>query len=199
MSRFEHVRRLAHLLYDLGEQEGRLDDVEGELRAWVELLGTSPQVCSASCSPALPLTRRAELLMGLREEVAQQGVSVTRTVLPFLAALAREGQLPLLPRVRRVFVELLDRRRDRARVRIRSARALTEVQRHRLREALADRFSGGVLIEHEVDASLIGGVAAQVNDFSFDGTLRGRLDGLRRRLESQVGAEIVTRPAHDID
>ncbi len=195
MSRFEHIRRLAHLLYDLAEQEGRFDDLERELQVWAELLEASSEVCSASCSPALPLDRRAELLMDLRSAIAKQGVPVTRTVLPFLAALAREGELHLLPQVRKVFEDLLDRRLDRARVRIRSARPLTPQQRTRIKEALADRFSGGVVIEHEVDSSLLGGVAAQVNDFSFDGTLRGQLDRLRRRLEAQVRSMSDPAPA----
>jgi F-type H+-transporting ATPase subunit delta len=39
-----------------------------------------------------------------------------------------------------------------------------------------------IIVEHEEDAGLIGGVMVRVGDNTFDGSIRGRLEELERQL-----------------
>jgi F-type H+-transporting ATPase subunit delta len=47
---------------------------------------------------------------------------------------------------------------------------------------LARRLGKTVTLETRVDASILGGVVAQIGDDVIDGSVRGRLERLRRRL-----------------
>jgi F-type H+-transporting ATPase subunit delta len=39
-----------------------------------------------------------------------------------------------------------------------------------------------VIVEHEEDPELIGGIVARIGDNTIDGSIQGRLEELRRRL-----------------
>ena len=72
----------------------------------------------------------------------------------------------------------------RMQVRVVSARELEDDQADRLREALEKRFDKAVILESEIDDSLLGGAVIYAGGEVIDGSLRGRLD----RMASQLGA-----------
>ena len=53
-----------------------------------------------------------------------------------------------------------------------------------IEEALARATGGQVRCGYAVDAGLVGGVAVRIGSSVFDGSVRGHLDALRRRLVS---------------
>ncbi len=63
-----------------------------------------------------------------------------------------------------------------------SAEPLTPTAVDRVRRALEERTGKKVIVETAVDASLIGGVVAQVGDLVLDGSVRTQLADLRTKL-----------------
>ena len=108
----------------------------------------------------------------------------------FLQVLVRHGRLSMLPVIREVVVRLTEIESGKQRVRVRSARALTQTSRDEIRASLRGRFGFDPILEESVDAGLLGGMVLQVGDTVFDSSLRSRLKSLRARLVEKAFNEI---------
>jgi len=80
---------------------------------------------------------------------------------------------------------LLDERHGVVRARVSSAQPLDEAHRMALEAAIARKTGKKVRCAYEDDAALIGGVAVRVGSSVLDGSVRGQLEALRRRLSSE--------------
>ena len=100
----------------------------------------------------------------------------------FLAVLADNDRLTLLPQVSARFGKLRQRAENRLDVRVVSAVALDDDQASRLSAALAKRFDCDISLSNEVDASVLGGAVIYAGDQVIDGSLKGRLENLESSL-----------------
>ena len=102
----------------------------------------------------------------------------------FLALLADNRRLVLLPEIAGLYEEL---RADAERVvkaRVTSATDLPAGELDAIKAALGKRFGREVEIETAVDASLIGGAVIDAGDVVIDGSLKGKLERLQAELAS---------------
>jgi len=96
--------------------------------------------------------------------------------------LAENKRLPLLPVIKVLFQELREEAEKLLRVRVVSAFPLEEDQATRLKQALTKRFEREILLESEVDKSVIGGAVIYAGDQVIDGSLKDRLMRLANSL-----------------
>jgi F-type H+-transporting ATPase subunit delta len=96
----------------------------------------------------------------------------------FIATLAHNRRLGLLPEVAAMFETLRAEIENIVDVRITSAVQLDDSQRQRLSDALKTRLKRDVRLHCEVDISLIGGAIVRAGDFVIDGSLKARLERL---------------------
>lgn len=96
----------------------------------------------------------------------------------FLATLASNRRLALLPEIATMFEALRADAENTADVQVISAVQLDDAQKQRLAAALRKRLKRDVRLHCEVDASLIGGAIVRAGDFVIDGSLKSRLDRL---------------------
>jgi F-type H+-transporting ATPase subunit delta len=101
--------------------------------------------------------------------------------------LAQEGaiapaQAELLQRLAAEVSALTRSQKGRPEAVARTAVPLTDSERRELEKLLAARFATARPVTYEVDPALLGGVWLRVGDRVVDGSLRGRLDSLRRQL-----------------
>lgn len=87
-------------------------------------------------------------------------------------------------------VRLTEIESGKQRVRVRSARPLSQTSREEIRSSLKGRFGFDPILEESVDADLLGGMVLQVGDTVFDSSLRSRLKSLRARLVEKAFNEI---------
>lgn len=96
----------------------------------------------------------------------------------FLALLAHNGRLPLLPAVVTQYEALRAAAEQIADVRVSSAQALSAEQAAGLKSALERRLGRTVRLHASVDPGLLGGAVVQFGDFVVDGSLRRRVERL---------------------
>ncbi len=101
----------------------------------------------------------------------------------FLRLLVDRRRLGSLSDITRQFRDLADERAGRIRGRVVSATALSPETLQQLQKALEAVTHARVLLETEVDPTVLGGVSAQVGSVLYDGTLRTGLDEIRRALK----------------
>jgi F-type H+-transporting ATPase subunit delta len=152
---------------------------EGSFAAWSDALGfaarvaADPRVAGILGDPKLSDAEQVELL-------APQGAgeSVTR----FLALLADNRRLPLLPEIAGLYEQLRNEAEHVVKATLTSAAALPDAELEAIRAALRKRFGCEVELETAIDESLIGGAMIDAGDVVIDGSLKGKL----ARLESAL-------------
>jgi F-type H+-transporting ATPase subunit delta len=121
----------------------------------------------------------------------------------FIRVLIRHGRIELVSAIRNVMVRAQEEASGQKRVRIRSARSLSEESRRLLTEQLKNKLGFEPILQESVDESLIGGLIIQVGDTVYDSSLRSRLKTLSGRLvekalnEIQSGRDRFSHPERD--
>ena len=113
-----------------------------------------------------------------------QGEGALREFGDFLALLARNGRLSLLPEIAGLYEDLRAEAEHVVRATVTSASALPETELDAIRAALKRRFGREVHVETAVDEALIGGAVISAGDVVIDGSLRGKLARLQSALAS---------------
>ncbi|MEZ6032802.1 MAG: ATP synthase F1 subunit delta [Planctomycetaceae bacterium] len=108
----------------------------------------------------------------------------------FLRVLIRHGRITMLPMIRSVLGRLQEEAAGKRRVRVRSARPLSDQARSQICNDLKSKLGFEALLQETVDASLIGGMILQVGDTVYDSSLRSRLKQLKGRLVEKAFNEI---------
>jgi F-type H+-transporting ATPase subunit delta len=100
----------------------------------------------------------------------------------FLALLADNRRLPLLPEIAGLFEELRADAERIVKARITSATPMPAAEVESIKIALKRRFGREVELETAVDASLIGGAVIDAGDVVIDGSLKNKLSRLQTAL-----------------
>jgi len=119
--------------------------------------------------------------------VRQVHPGIAEVELNLFRLLRRKARLALGPSIAEYFQELLDEERGIARARVRTAVALDDAQREAIAQRLASQTGKTIVLDTEVDPSIIGGAIVQIGDQLIDGSTRRRLQRLRQEL-AQAGS-----------
>jgi F-type H+-transporting ATPase subunit delta len=166
------ARPYARAAFALAREHGRLAD-------WSRALGFAARVAAdPQVAPLLghPKLGQADAVALLAPEAADE------TFGRFLALLADNRRLALLPEIAGLYDELRLEAERVVKARVTSATALGNGELEGIRTALRKRFGREVEIEIAVDASLIGGAVIDAGDIVIDGSLRGKLGRLQSVL-----------------
>ena len=102
----------------------------------------------------------------------------------FLALLADNRRLALLPEIAGLYDELRNEAERVVKAKVTSATALPAGELDTIKVALKKRFGREVEIETAIDESLIGGAVIDAGDVVIDGSLKGKLGRLQSALAS---------------
>lgn len=167
------ARPYARAAFDLAAQAAAAPAWSQVLAASAALAGER-QVAGLLEDPRLPLAERAAV-------VTPDG-TLPGGYTQFLALMAENGRLRLLPEVAELFERLRSEAEQSLTVRVRTAIALDPDQRDRLVSHLARRFGRTVSLNVEIDENLIAGAVIDAGELVIDGSLAARLERLRKEL-----------------
>lgn len=157
---------------------------QGQLAQWSDALATAAAVVSDPAVARLlnhPRVTSAQLVE-LIVDVA--GVRVDQHARNFVATLAHNRRLGLLPQIAAMYEALRAEVENIADVEVVSAVTLDAAQQQRLVGALKTRLKREVRLHCKVDAALMGGAIVRSGDLVIDGSVRERL----ARIASAVTA-----------
>jgi F-type H+-transporting ATPase subunit delta len=187
----ELAKTYAEALLNAAVKAGKPEDVLGELDAIRDFVaGKFPTFALLMRSPVRSVAQKDQLLVKLFE-----GKALPTTV-HFLRVLNRHGRLELLGSILNSARVLWERRQNRRKVAVRSARPLSDGQKDALRDLLARSLRATPVLSAEVDPALIGGLIVQIGDVVYDGSVRNHLEQLRNRLIEGKTHEIQSRRDH---
>lgn len=102
-------------------------------------------------------------------------------IVNFLYLLVDNQRFDILPQIQDQFLSLLNKSKGIVIAEVSSAVELDGEMVEKLKKKLESQF-GKVLMESKIEPSLIGGIKVKVNDVVFDGSIKSKLEGLKRRL-----------------
>jgi F-type H+-transporting ATPase subunit delta len=171
------ARRYAKALIELGGEQGNLDALVREISAVAEAIEGSAELRNLIENPEIPRTARKAVLTEIAQKLGA-GQVARNTV----ALLADNGRLRILPALARELRRAADERAGVLRAHVKSAQPLGDAYVQKLQQALETRFKRKVIVDREVDPTLLAGVVTRVGDTIIDGSLKARLDELRVQL-----------------
>ena len=159
----------------------RPEDILGELRSFEAGLRDSAELHNALTSPAVPPARKRAVVGKIAD-----ALKLSRVARNFLYVLIDHRRIAALADVLHSFEITVDERLGFARAEVSSARELSDSQRSAITAQLERMTGKRVRMRYAVDPSLIGGVVARIGSTVYDGSVRGQLDSLGRKLATEV-------------
>ncbi len=171
------VNRYARALADVLGPTGDYHAVLRQLEAFAAVYQESAELREVFDSPTVSPAQKRKLLDAILARLGLVG-----TVANFLRVLLANYRLRLLEQVVQAFHKLANERLGIAQVKLFSAMEISPADLAALKARFAELTRQQVELEFHRDASLLGGVVAQIGSTVYDGSIRGNLERLREQL-----------------
>jgi F-type H+-transporting ATPase subunit delta len=169
-------RNYADTLFELATKEDALDAYGAALGTVARLLEEDPRFRTFLETPRIEDADKKAVVRKVF------GEALPRHVVNFVLVTIDKRRQRLLREISRQYAALLDDHRGREHVEVTLARPADEATEQVIAEHLS-RVLGKEAIPHfRVKPEIIGGLVVRTKDTIFDGSIRRRLDGMRRRL-----------------
>jgi ATP synthase F1 delta subunit len=162
-------------LFEVAKEHGKLDRIRDELGTFAEALAQSQELSVFFFSPYFSTQEKKD---GLRRTV----VDADPTLVNFLQVLIENHRLPLIHRIRRQFGVLWDHENRRLPVEVTSAVELDRSVVEALEARILEQTGQNVELESNVDPDILGGIVLRVGNSILDGSVRHRLEQLRKEV-----------------
>jgi F-type H+-transporting ATPase subunit delta len=175
--------RYANALADVVTARGSSlapDAALAELRAFESAMRESPELTAALATPAIPASRK-KAVVGRIVDI----LKLPTVMRNFLFVLIDHRRMGSLGEIVHAFQAALDERTGILPAEIASAVEMNEAERAALAAELEKLTGKRIRMTFALDQSLIGGAVAKVGSVLYDGSVRGSLESLQRRLSAE--------------
>ncbi len=167
-------------LYDLAAEENLTDDILGEMEAVRGIFLENPDYVALLSEPSVPRNERLQLV----DEAL--GSSLTPYHLNFIKILIEKGLVREYSACYKRFRKSYNESHGIAEALVTTAVALDGAQLDALKEKLEKISGKKILLQQKTDPDVLGGVRVDLEGQLFDGTVKGRLSELRRKVDETV-------------
>ncbi len=174
MPRIGSGKRYAQAAFELALEKNELEKWQEALEKILEI-STDEEFMALLESPRLPFETKKELLLQRLGEIHPLAMNLT-------LLLVHKGTLRLMGEIYRQYLSLLDAHRGVERAKVIAAVPLSDEERNSIAIGLGKLMERKVVVDHRVDPSIIGGFVARVGDLLIDGSIRQRLESLKKSL-----------------
>lgn len=178
MPRLASGKRYAQAVFGLAVERDELDSWRVSLKKIAEL-SADEDLMALLENPKLPFAVKKQLLGGRLSEVNPLALNLA-------SLLVSRGILEIAADISREYDHLLDAHRGIEHAEVFTALPLDEGDKQRLSRKLGKMVGREVIVDARVDPTVVGGFKARIGDMLIDGSLRNRLETLRRSL-TEVG------------
>lgn len=152
-----------------------------ELRDFASALRESTELHNALATPAIPGSRKKAVVGRIAD-----ALRLSRVTRNFLFVLIDHRRIASLGDIIAIFEEVVDARLGFARAEVVSAAELNDADRGSLNATLERVTGKRIRMRFATDPALIGGAVARIASTVYDGSVRGQLASLERRLSAEA-------------
>lgn len=169
------VNEYAKALYMLTEESANSDDVLTSLKSVKQLLLDNPEYVKLLDSPAIPKEERLALIDSAFGEAEEMLVN-------FMKILCEKRDMHSFAPCADEYTRLYEAQRGIETAIAVSTQPLTDGQISKLKAKLEAVTGKTVVVQNEIDPSLIGGITLRFSGKQYDSSIKSRLDALRGTL-----------------
>ena len=175
------ARNYAEALFDLAQRHEGLEAFGTGISTVAALLDENPSFRLFLETPRVDASAKKAVIR------KAFGDRIPVTLIHFLLVTIDKRRQRLLRVISREFAALVDEHMNRAHVEVTVARELDDESLSLVAERLTGLLGKTAIPHQRVKPQILGGVVVRAGDTIYDGSLRRRLDGLRRRLLAAGG------------
>ena len=173
--------RYAKALLELGIDQGKIEAYQTQLSQFAQLVDESADLRNVIINPSVRLSERKAIIDAIAVKLRYDPM-----VKNFISLLLDKGRLALIREIALAFEEEVDLHLGNLRATVVSAEALADAEVDAVRRAIVRMTGKTVLLDTEVDPSLIGGVVTKIGSVVYDGSIRTQLESLRDQVLAEV-------------
>ncbi|MDD5222492.1 MAG: ATP synthase F1 subunit delta [bacterium] len=168
-------KRYAKAIFELAVAKGELERCHSDLKK-VTAVFREDKFLNVLENPKYTFAAKKEAIL------TQQLGDISPLVMSLASLLVVKGRPASAPAILQDFEELLDRQRGIEHAEFTTAFPISEEEQKVFAQKLGKILDRQVVIEAQVDPGLIGGFRAKINDLLIDGSIRQKLEALKKNL-----------------
>jgi F-type H+-transporting ATPase subunit delta len=168
------ARRYAEAAHLIAKEQSREDEWADSLRA-IAALFDNADAARFFANSGIPVDAKNKLL-----ENSLSGLSTD--IVNFARLLLRRQRTRLAPQIAQAYQELLDKEKGVVHATVISAVPLSDDELRETTRKIEEMTGGRVIVETEVNESILGGLVVRIGDRLIDGSTRSKLLALKQRL-----------------
>ena len=165
----------ARSLFEVAQDQGKLDTVREELGEFADALSESRELQVFLFSPYFSTAEKTE---GLDRAIS----GADEIVVNFLKLLIEKHRMPVVFRIRAELDQLWEEENRMLPVTVTSAVELDKGTVKQIGDRIAEQTDRTVDLSSEVDPDILGGIIVQVGNSVLDASIRNRLENFRKQV-----------------
>ena len=165
----------ARALFEVAREQGKLDVVREQLGQFADALNDNGDLRVFFFSPYFSTEEKKDGLKGAL-------VDADPAIVNFLEALVERHRMPVIFRIRDEYGRLWDQENKLLPVEVTSAVGLDDATVKSIGERIGEQTGQRVELTSKVDPSILGGIVLRVGNSILDGSIRNRLENLRKHV-----------------
>ncbi len=167
-------------LFELAGEAGCTESVFDELMALKKLWQENPELPKLLKSPTISIGERLEAVKKIFSG------RVSEQVYNFICVLTEKSRAEHLPEIADCYKEKWYDKSGIAEVTVTSSSPLSDNQREKLVKKLEQVYNKKIILEEKTDSSLIGGLKVSCGGVLMDGTVKNRIETLRKQINGTI-------------
>jgi F-type H+-transporting ATPase subunit delta len=164
------AKRYAKALFNLAQEDGKVEQYGEELDGFIRLSGQLPDLANAIQNPLYTEAARKSVFRVVADKIGLSGILKS-----FINLLIEKRRVQNVAEIAEYYHKLIDEHANIARAQVKSAVKLEEGVLEEIARTLEKMTGKKVLVEFQQDSSLIGGIVAQIGDLVLDGSVKRQL------------------------
>ena len=176
----ERSRVYGSSLYDLAAEEKLTDSIQEQMLAIKQILRDNPDYIRLLSEPSIKKAERLSLID------KAFGASCEKYLVSFIKLLCERGLLGEYEGCCEIFTKRYNADHNISEAVVTSAVALTDSQINALKSKLSTMSGKKITITAKIDPKVLAGIKVELDGKLLDGTVSGRLSGIKRKLDEVV-------------
>jgi F-type H+-transporting ATPase subunit delta len=170
------TERYVNALTQIADENNSWNAINNDLLTIAQLLKDNVELENFLLHPVIEYNDKKDVI----EKVVKG--SVSEQVFNFLNVLLDKNRIYLVPSIQESFKEQLLKKNNVINVYVKTAIELDEDMKNRLLEKLGNKLQKKVNIISDIDKDIIGGVILQVEDKVIDGSIKAKIENMKKQL-----------------
>jgi len=167
----ETASRYALALYELAKENSELEIVEKNVIDILEIYNTSEDLKSFIKNPTQSQLSQLEIINKIFSQMY-----LTKITTSFLGVLINKRRIFFINKIFLSFLSLTSKKRGELRASLTSSKKLREDELENLKQTLSQTMKSSIVLDYQIDESLIGGLRMQIGSLMIDTSIKNKLN-----------------------